>query len=255
VFPLAGAISPLGVSKAAGAVSTIVPTDIAGLAGWWKADAGAYSDAGTTLCASGDTVAQWNDQSGRGNHFTQTTATNRPTWTDDVQNLLPIILFDQTTNLEFMQAAVGSVYPAPFTIFLVAKSDADIKGRVLAGIGNNWLLGWWWNGLYFMANAYFDGVVNLAAGPQADGSFHRVTGKSDNVTGSVYLDGTLIASGGGVNGPQGLYLAKGGNGATGGSFGDERSDCQIAEIIVYDSALSDSDREAVEAYLSAKWGV
>jgi hypothetical protein len=29
----------------------------------------------------------------------------------------------------------------------------------------------------------------------------------------------------------------------------------IAEVIAYDSALSDSDRQAVEAYLADKWGL
>ena len=48
------------------------------LALWLKANAGCYSDAGTTLCTDGTQVYQWNDQSGNGNNATQTTAANRP---------------------------------------------------------------------------------------------------------------------------------------------------------------------------------
>jgi hypothetical protein len=144
-------------------------------------------------------------------------------------------------------------------MFLVAKADGDLQGRVLSGVTNNWLLGWWFDssaGIYRMGEAYFDGAVELTGGPPTDGSFHQICGKSDTSTGSVYLDGTLVASSSsGVAGPQGLYLGKGGGGATGGPFGDERSDCQIAEIIAYNSALPYSDREAIEAYLSNKWGV
>ena len=46
--------------------------------GWYRANAGAFSDAGTTPANSGDGVYQWNDQSGAGNHLTQATAGNRP---------------------------------------------------------------------------------------------------------------------------------------------------------------------------------
>ena len=40
--------------------------------------------------------------------------------------------------------------------------------------------------------------------------------------------------------------------AAGSSF---NLDGDICEIIIYDSALSDTDREAVEDYLMTKWGI
>jgi lysophospholipase L1-like esterase len=46
--------------------------------GWYRAGVGVYSDAGVTSANPGDGVYQWNDQSGAGNHLTQTTAANRP---------------------------------------------------------------------------------------------------------------------------------------------------------------------------------
>jgi hypothetical protein len=35
----------------------------------------------------------------------------------------------------------------------------------------------------------------------------------------------------------------------------EAANANIAEIIVYSSALSDTDRAAVESYLTSKWGI
>ena len=48
--------------------------------GWYVANQGVYSDAGTTPAAPGAGVAQWNDLSGHGNHLTQPTAGNRPAY-------------------------------------------------------------------------------------------------------------------------------------------------------------------------------
>ena len=46
------------------ATASIVPgLPVAGYAAWYKADANTYSDNGTTPCANGDPVQQWNDQS------------------------------------------------------------------------------------------------------------------------------------------------------------------------------------------------
>ena len=40
-----------------------------------------------------------------------------------------------------------------------------------------------------------------------------------------------------------------------GASPTETSDCEIAEVVLYDSVLTPSQVAGVEAYLSAKWGV
>ena len=45
-------------------------------------------------------------------------------------------------------------FPAPVSIFYVARqTGAGNRGRILSGLNNNWLLGWW-NGQQDVA--YFD---------------------------------------------------------------------------------------------------
>lgn len=60
---------------------------------WLRADAGVYKDAGVTLAIDGDTVQQWNDQSGNVRNFTQAVAGNRPTFKTAIVNGLPVVRF------------------------------------------------------------------------------------------------------------------------------------------------------------------
>jgi hypothetical protein len=43
-----------------------------------KANVAVYNDTGVTIATNGQTVQQWNDQSGNGNNFAQATAIYRP---------------------------------------------------------------------------------------------------------------------------------------------------------------------------------
>lgn len=56
-------------------------TDVSNCVVLLKDTQGVYSDAGSTPAVSGNTVQQWNDQSGAGNHATQSTSGLRPTYT------------------------------------------------------------------------------------------------------------------------------------------------------------------------------
>ena len=60
---------------------------------------------------------------------------------------------------------------------------------------------------------------------------------TDFTTGFLMLVGAYNNGGGGVPGQSGFFL----NGS-------------IGEVLVYDSALTDSERQSVEAYLAKKWG-
>lgn len=75
------------------------PSTITGCQLWLKADAGVYNDAGSTLATDGQTVQQWNDQSGLGNNATQATSGNRPTFqTNEINTTLPVVRFDGTDD-------------------------------------------------------------------------------------------------------------------------------------------------------------
>ena len=73
-------------------------TDISGCKCVLDSTLGAYTDLGTTAATSnGDIIEQWNDQSGNGNHWTNSGASgSRPVWQTDAQQNAKVMTFDGT---------------------------------------------------------------------------------------------------------------------------------------------------------------
>src|SRR5690606_11740650 len=92
--------------------------------------------------------------------------------------------------------------------------------------------------------------TNLTAANTIDASAHRITGLFNGASSQIWVDGTSAVTGhASNNGYQGYQLGRFLT-ATADFYGGD-----LAEIIVYDSALSDTDRQDVEAYLYNKWFV
>jgi hypothetical protein len=96
---------------------------------WYKADAGVYSNAGTTAAADNTAVQQWNDQMGTGYHLVQATAAQKPTFSNQttLANFNPTVTFisaghgvgqggfmaaDPGTGNAIINRAQGSIYIA-----------------------------------------------------------------------------------------------------------------------------------------------
>ncbi len=104
------------------------PSDIVGLQLWLKADAGAFNDAGVTLATNGQTVRQWNDQSGNGNNFSQATEANKMTYSTGQQNGLPGIVSNNATY-KFYTAVTTDIFNSAggglFTVAAVVKCGVN----------------------------------------------------------------------------------------------------------------------------------
>ncbi|MBT9556815.1 MAG: hypothetical protein IV100_12345, partial [Myxococcales bacterium] len=206
--------------------------NIPGLALWVSADVG------VTLV--NDAVSKWADQSGNGNHFLQSDPTRRPTLTQSGIGGHPSI----TTNGALGQTLITTTnFQEPVTVFVVARQTGSYRGRLLAGYASNWLLGWY-NGS--AGCAFFDGWVIGCLGPELRTRLY--TAVQTGSLSTVYRDGVQIASNsGGLVGPNGLVI--------GGMHNSEYSDADIAEVRVYSGALSNVQRQAVEARLNTKYGI
>src|ERR671913_280317 len=60
-----------------------------------------------TGLAGGAAVSQWDDASGNGNHATQATGTAQPSYQTAVQNGLPVVRFDGTSDFLSLATAGG----------------------------------------------------------------------------------------------------------------------------------------------------
>ena len=129
-----------------------------------------------------------------------------------------------------------------YDIFIVERyNNYSGGGRSLQSRDNNWLLGLWGSQYGFYTNGWL-GYYS------ADNNWHLINGKSTG-TETLYFNGAFrktINSGSGR--PYRLAI-------NGGGMYAEYSDSSIAEIIIFDKVLTDSERIQINYYLANKWNL
>jgi hypothetical protein len=236
------------------------PVDIPGCAMWFDA-----AD-NSTITLSGSTVTQWNDKSGNGYNATNSTYA-APTYSaTGFNNGYPGLLFNGTSTM----LATPSILPTPVlsangtdtTIFLVFNRISQVANFIAFGLGgaavstnyNTYVLRDPWSSttgaLLDIGNGTL-GRVNIPSytvtGPQLYSLWRNGTSTYFYRYGSS-LGSNLSASSnvGTTNQP----LNIGGGFADGGWFNS-----YISEFIIFNTALSTSQRQQVEQYLTWKWGL
>lgn len=93
------------------------PSQLTTLFGWYRADLG--------VTLNGSTVSAWADQSGLGNHLSQTVGAQQPVFnvTDSEFNNLPSITFDNA-NSTYLKTTSG-IALSTFTIFMVCRMTTN----------------------------------------------------------------------------------------------------------------------------------
>lgn len=122
-------------------------------------------------------------------------------------------------------------------------------GRVISGVTNNWLLGWWTGR---DQQFYAEGWVNNPTNTADSASAWIYTGTVDTAADSfgIYRNGTLLAANnGGSAGPNGV--------SSNGDYSTtpEYSDSDLYALYVYDHVLSAAERAAVHSDLSDRYGI
>jgi hypothetical protein len=201
---------------------------------WWDA-----SDA-ATITLSGANVTAWADKSGNG--YTLTPGTS-PTYATAAQNGLNVVEFNGTN--QYLTSG-ASLTGHDRTCFAVLKR---VSGTGYQGIVQS--------SYYGMIVNITDSVLRHWAGNSALNnttamtSWTQVTTKLKN---SVTRTHDTWANGGDHRSSSGFSAAETGETLLVGGVNFGGGPLQVAEIIWYWSLLSDTDRQAVEAYLKAKWG-
>lgn len=244
---------------------------------WLKADAGVFVDAGITTATDGQTVQQWNDQSCNGYHATQLDASKRPTLQQYAFNGKPALWFDGTNGNYWLENTLNSpvaVTGSARTYFVVAKASCSATGTYYPGghLFTNRLSSCA-STLEFVQNGsagIFHGGNLCSNHPQAT-SVNFTDGQNQAFVGSWRTDGTGTNLDFWFNGTAATTANANfidDNGSAGYCIGDRRDGFQfdvpggrydwqghIAEIIVYDRALTNAERESVESYLQGKYQV
>jgi len=219
------------------------PTDLpvkGGLVMWMDA-----ADDSTFSYSSGTTVSQWRDKSGYNYHMVPVSA--GPT-RNAFLNSRKVLAFTNTQDIQNLSIDLRT---SAYSVFVVDRytSPSSGTGRILTSNSglNNWLLGHWAsevnkyyaNGWVYQTYAAIDTNWKLYLGDWG--------GSSNNVA-NFYGAGTALATNStfATAGPWGLGI----NANSG-----ERSNCEAAEIIVFNRLLTATERRLVHTYLGQKWGI
>lgn len=251
------------------------PTSLTGLQLWLDAsDASTLFDAtsGGSLVAADGAVARWEDKSGNGRHFTQSTSGSRPARKTNQQGGLDALLFDGSND-----HMIGGDYldlngTNQITVFLVVKARTSsvnsielINKRDNTGTDSGWYFytnssGKLETGLVSSGN-YFVLESNSAVAAFNSGAvwtFRTTAGSATSAT-AQYRNGSPIASTVAFNETQGaanvskaIYL--GILEFPTGTFA-RPFDGNFCEVIAYDSALSGANIATVVSSLMSKWSI
>ena len=227
-------IAPAAVLSAEQTVE-FSPTDISGLQLWLKADT-------ITGLSDGATVATWTDSSGNGFNATQSTEANKPIYKVGIVGGKPVVRFDGTNDGMVVSASLSVALPCTVFVVYSYRSTTSAGRRAVQGVSNNWLIGPY----SLIYRAYNSAFLDGAATTQnlfIVSCMRQLSGDA-----KLFNNGTQVATNANNTAPGQMAL-----GAS-GAFG-EPLDGDIAEVIVYNSALSTTDRQAVEAYLDNKYNL
>ena len=259
-------------------IAEFTPDLLTGLQLWLDAsDASTLYDAtsGGSLVAADGTVKRWEDKSGNNRHATE--ATNGPQRKTAIQGGRDVLRFDGSNDkltIASSTAAFKYLHSGQSTTFIVLKHAFSIGSNGLgtllsnqtaftSGVGTSAIIN-------DISGDAFDIVASNAAGVVARDQlagiardvFALVSVATDLQNGTQGNRYKLYKNGGAENSStvSGSGSASTSNAAQDLRIGSLHSNewwflGDIAEIVSYDSALSDTDRAAVENYLLAKWAI
>jgi len=208
---------------------------------WLKGDAG----------HGGGNLSTWIDQSGRGNHAIQVYKADQPTAIDAAINGRPAVRFDATNDVFiFQKSPLIGVTQAEAFVVVKANTNASGNGRAIWTFGNG--------PTYY---PYSDGtsIWDAFASPN-----YQIVGHSPQPLDQYQLYNPAAQASqwsARINGSVVFNIMTNTIGFTAipalGAFYDGNSyylfGGEIAELLLYNRALSDSERDAVGAYLDDKY--
>ncbi|MEW5798839.1 MAG: GLUG motif-containing protein [Bacteroidota bacterium] len=219
--------------------------DTANLQIWLRADEG--------VAAEGGNVLAWYDRSGN-NHYTQQNASaNQPSFVSAVVNGYPVVRFNGSTgylpfvsNWDFL---VGTNY----TIFVVeARSSNKTNNYCIGGSTTvlNSAIHLGYRNDSTVTFAQYANDLDVSVPKYTSQEFTVYTFQLSSAGHAIYNNAGLLASNSNTNPFVSLNDI-----SVGRSFGTAYYGGDIAEVIIYSSALSSNNRNTIENYLLQKYNI
>lgn len=240
-------------------VPAFSPAEIAGLHVWLKGSVGVLN-ASDTAATNGQAVKTWQDQSGGSRHGIQATVANQGLYeTASAINGKPAITMDGVSD--FLKSTI-SITTATVTAFfayrfntpaiarlssIVKASNADFNDSQSAILA------------YYASSTYLEGYRNpndksFKSGLSASAYNAIICSQFDSVNHTLYVNSktgqTPVASAEGVFNAVEFYI---GCGRAGPGVPITFAAATFAEVILYNTSLTQVDREAVMDYLNGEY--
>lgn len=230
------------------------PKSIPGLRLWLDASVGLYDAAtGGNIVTTAAPVLRWEDQSGNGFHATAVSAT-APSLALSQVNSLPALVFNGSQQFSVPNVISSATAASAFVVVVPSSLGGD-GGPMLGNFGSASSSGHY----PYQGGAIYDkwastsrkGPITQPPGFMSWHLYHVHNATGDwryYFNGAQYFTTPTNTFSGGTFGAS-TYIAVD---QAGGTY---RFRGAIAEIVIYDSALSESDRQAVTEYLRAKYNL
>ena len=256
-------VSPGWAQTTSHKINTEIPTDHLEL--WLKSDEG--------VVLNGSTVSKWMDQSGNGNDALQKNVNRQPVLVENGLNGKPVLSFD---GVDDRLGFTGSSLISQMTLFFVYKLKLstppifiltfgpannseqrfafNMRGRPNNNNDNDMIIGRADNVNLVIASipdvVKYDEWRNISI--TRDQTVHSINVWWNNQMAAITPEGSNVSSSFSLGDSTASW---GGIGSTDNyiPFGTVRAQCEIAELIVYDTLLSNEDRLLVENYLKVKY--
>lgn len=225
----------------------------ASLVGWL--DASNANGYGQALPQNGSRLATWKNLTG-GTDAT-TSGSTRPRWWRNALFTRPGVRFDNT-NDTMGWLTLGAAPYTVFAVYALSNDDTVTAHRALSGGSTNWMMGPHpGGGGSYLFNAYTGGTGGATSGYVGSGlalaagqfAFCGLVATS-NALAEHFVNGSSAGTNTATSQPAPGVLNLGKGGSTAESLYGT-----LCEVLVWNRALSTGERQAVEAYLAAKYGI
>lgn len=189
----------------------------------------------------------WADKSGNGHHAQASVSVSQTAVTGNGSSKTILCLQCDYNGGSYGKIVWPSaILPPTYTLFHVCRYTNVSNNRIIQGKNHNWLSGFWANNHNMF---YHLGWISPVGGYPVypNPANWRYTTDQNNLGRQNGV--TYGTSGAGSPSYDNICINDWGGGYS------EASECQIAEVIVYDRTLNSTEYAAVEAYLVAKYGL